>query len=824
MAKRNNHPLALFDFKSRQNEPKTGTSKKIIPKEVQKDYESKKVLPAEDASAKIPSVLPSEVKREDKAIWESLKGLDVNVAVFKGGKVNNSKKDEGEKKKDTNTATKEDTNKKQKEEGARIQNTKAKVNESLQEAEEVDAGDLPNCGEGGSINISEETVVGDFETTEANRAENERICFVKRPITSKRETPFEEGRDLNKNNAIEAVKALDMQNVSKRGPKKPSFSCDLCHHKFANRSLLTRHRSANHSQGSVLLPVSSEYGDRTSLVSHFEYNDRSSPGSELETDFAETVNLKEKSKDTSSPPPRTKSKVVEEEEEDEELDEDDEAKNEDVEERSETKDPDWVPESEPNLVTTIVKVESFECKHCAAVYDNEIKLVKHQSRRHWQKKRFHKYKCDVCGATFRFRHNLRKHNEDTHNAIAELTFVSVNFKCDICNVTFEYEDALKLHVEHTHNRQQREEYSQESLTPTENLEDIMERDSSSQSENLDIDIGETQIEEALSELVKDKVQSEQREEEPDEELEEESNRKTSRSQELGSKMKKNKYECKNCDSSFKVWDKLRKHIKTAHEQDNARKAKVDKDKNLENLNEKEMNRSSSDSLYEANGSEPCSLCEEFKTFDSPKLRRHVKMHQKSPNGQVEPKKNDFARKNKRETNHAKEKVNEIERPDENTNVDALFEEFGTTGVGGFKDLVTLEDCDLLVLTEMSPEKQTTVRKSVSFNANVLQQDFDAEICQLDSRNRLVRDLDEMVRNRKRINDEIQELLAMEKGGEPAAKKMKISAEKPSEESQMVGIFAFSCILPPNMLQRWRGSFCHFGHFPGIFALFTILHF
>ena len=88
----------------------------------------------------------------------------------------------------------------------------------------------------------------------------------------------------------------------------------------------------------------------------------------------------------------------------------------------------------------------------------------------------------------------------------------------------------------------------------------------------------------------------------------------------------------------------------------------------------------------------------------------------------------------------------------------------------------------------------------------------------------MRDLDEMVRNRKRINDEIQELLAMEKGGEPAAKKMKISEEKPSEESQMVGIFAFSCILPPNMLLRWRGSFCHFGHFLGIFALFTILRF
>ena len=190
----------------------------------------------------------------------------------------------------------------------------------------------------------------------------------------------------------------------------------------------------------------------------------------------------------------------------------------------------------------------------------------------------------------------------------------------------------------------------------------------------------------------------------------------------------------------------------------------------------------------------------------------------TPNGPVVTKKNDFARKNKRETNHAKEKVDEIERPDENTNVDALFEEFGTTGVDGFKDLVTLEDCDLLVLTEMSPEKQTTVRKSVSFNANVLQQDFDAEICQLDSRNRLVRDLDEMVRNRKRINDEIQELLAMEKGGEPAAKKMKISAEKPSEESQMVGIFAFSCILPPNMLQRWRGSFCHFGSFSWYFCI------
>ena len=59
---------------------------------------------------------------------------------------------------------------------------------------------------------------------------------------------------------------------------------------------------------------------------------------------------------------------------------------------SQAKDPDWLPEQ--NFVTTIVKVESFECKHCAAVYNSEVKLVKHQSRRHWQKKRFHKYKCD----------------------------------------------------------------------------------------------------------------------------------------------------------------------------------------------------------------------------------------------------------------------------------------------------------------------------------------------------------------------------------------------------------------------------------------------
>ena len=44
--------------------------------------------------------------------------------------------------------------------------------------------------------------------------------------------------------------------------------------------------------------------------------------------------------------------------------------------------------------------------------------------------------------------------------------------------------------------------------------------------------------------------------------------------------------------------------------------------------------------------------------------------------------------------------------EENTNVDALFEE-----LGGYKEMVTLDDFDLLVLTEMSPEKKPA-RKTV----------------------------------------------------------------------------------------------------------------
>ena len=135
----------------------------------------------------------------------------------------------------------------------------------------------------------------------------------------------------------------------------------------------------------------------------------------------------------------------------------------------------------------------------------------------------------------------------------------------------------------------------------------------------------------------------------------------------------------------------------------------------------------------------------------------------------------------------KEKVVNVEEgPDENPNVDALFEE-----LGGYKEMVTLDDFDLLVLTEMSPEK-TNARKTVSFNPTVVQQDFDPEICDLDERNRLVKDLDEMVKNRKRINLEIQELLAMETSKEPDPKKMKMSppavlgsSEKTTEENLTV---------------------------------------
>ena len=94
-------------------------------------------------------------------------------------------------------------------------------------------------------------------------------------------------------------------------------------------------------------------------------------------------------------------------------------------------------------------------------------------------------------------------------------------------------------------------------------------------------------------------------------------------------------------------------------------------------------------------------------------------------------------------------------------------------LGGYKEMVTLDDFDLLVLTEMSPEK-TSARKVVSFNPTVVQQDFDAEICDLDERNRLMKDLDEMVENRKRINLEIQELLAMETSNGPEPKKMKMA--------------------------------------------------
>ena len=90
---------------------------------------------------------------------------------------------------------------------------------------------------------------------------------------------------------------------------------------------------------------------------------------------------------------------------------------------------------------------------------------------------------------------------------------------------------------------------------------------------------------------------------------------------------------------------------------------------------------------------------------------------------------------------------------------------------------TLDDLDLLVLTEMSPEKPT--RKSVSFNPTVLQQDFDPEISDLDARNRLMKDLDEMVENRTRINLEIQEALARETASNQPEPK---SCEKTTEVS------------------------------------------
>ena len=459
---------------------------------------------------------------------------------------------------------------------------------SKKAAEMATSEEVPKAAE----DISTDTVDADEPHEVETSVNNNRILFIKRPERSKRLTIFESGTELNRIDAVAALATLNMQTVSKRGvSRKVSFSCDLCPQKYASRRNLEKHTSANHSQGSVLLPVSTEYVDKTSLVS------------ELEADVAEAVKIslgaKKKSKEPFSSPPKVqeglKEASEEEEEEEEELVEVNEKKKE--KSRGEAKDPDLVPDPEPNLVTALVKFESFECKHCTALYDNEMKLVKHQSRGHWQKKRFHKYKCDECGATFRFRHNLRQHNQDAHNIHnVQLTYQSPSFKCDICNDTFEYEDALKIHVEYTHveqvfEQEQHEDQSQNysSQSDLENGAWVWEN-----AEN-GLDIGETQIEETESEITKDEeehVDEEAPQEEegtphgelPGDEVQHSKADKTTANEKQSSKLspKKYKYECKSCDSSFKLWDKLRKHMRNAHSQEND-KGKKDQVENNDEL-------------------------------------------------------------------------------------------------------------------------------------------------------------------------------------------------------------------------------------------------
>ena len=645
---------------------------------------------------------PEVIKKEDREIWESLKEFDVKVAVFKGANVDKkTDKDKkrapvakptarvgGKKKlKDENTSTTEidedptemATSVTEDELKAAEMDTNDDDPNSAEERLNIND-DEPNAEEESSTSIGEAEVAPNEVETSVN---NNRILFVKRPQRSKRLTIFESGTELNKINALAAVATLDMENVSKTGlSRKASFSCDLCHQKFANRSNLQKHTNANHSQGSVLLPVSSEYGNRSSLVS------------ELEADLAEAVKIslggKKKLKDALSPPPTEKLTVKEalkgaldEEEEEGEVN----VKNKEEENskaKSQLKDPDWLPDLEPNFVTTLVKVESFECKHCAAVYNNEVKLVKHQSRRHWQKKRFHKYKCDVCGATFRFRHNLRQHNQDTHNVFGELTYQNPSFKCDVCNVTFEYEDSLKIHVEYTHIEQEQQHEDESPNYPSQS-EGSMDMENGAwiwENGTNGMDIGETQIEEAESEITKDKGELTE-EETPHEEITGDDVRHSEEIEKSANKKpaskvspNKNKYECKSCDSTFKLWDKLRKHMRTKHGQENGKKDQVE---NNDKPQDSRVRSAEVNSATEAapTGSEQCSLCEDFKTFDSPKLRKHVKMHQnpaKPPTNQPEQRKTKEAGKEKKKENHdLKEKVVNVEEgPDENPNVDALF--------------------------------------------------------------------------------------------------------------------------------------------------------
>merc|ERR1712129_588931 len=191
---------------------------------------------------------------------------------------------------------------------------------------------------------------------------------------SRKVSKFGPTTKLTQTQAWSVVSALDipLNPVSALKLAKPSFTCDLCHKKFNCKTILKKHMESNHSQGSVLQPVS-----------------------ELDAGIALALQMSLAEKQDNKKETKVK----------------------------ETADPDWVPEKpvpevKPTQVVTElfeVKKEIFDCNYCSNVYNSELKLVKHQTRRHWKKKRFHKYKCSICSVTFRFRSNLRSHMTEAHD-------------------------------------------------------------------------------------------------------------------------------------------------------------------------------------------------------------------------------------------------------------------------------------------------------------------------------------------------------------------------------------------------------------------------
>ena len=304
--------------------------------------------------------------------------------------------------------------------------------------------------------------------------------------------------------ALFAVNALNILSTPNKNNLKTNFTCDLCHYKFTCKSSLKKHIQDNHSHGSILEPVG-----------------------EYEADIAHAVKVsltggkQVKKHDISSKKGREKEEEKNTEEEEEESATDEEA----------TTDPDWSSEAqEPKI-----KSETFGCNYCTGVYTSEMKLTKHQNRRHWNKKRFHKYKCKTCGESFRFRGNLRKHIKKTH-----------------------FDDLIN----DDEKDQERMNVKKESI--------------------------ETEIEFAL---------------------------KTERELALKSKRA----------------EKLDHVMKTVNDLKNEKqKYTTSKKKETENMEPPQTNSE--------DDPQNCLDCIKFKTFDSPKLRRHVKMHQKitsSSNVEVE---------------------------------------------------------------------------------------------------------------------------------------------------------------------------------------------